>query len=98
MGLCIALLGASRSRKGCWVCSSPWLGPPGVCRGELSGAGCAPGHGAGLPKSMPCSVPSQGRCLTLSIAGPVRVFKPGRVLGSAGSVAPEEAGASGRGG
>lgn len=28
MGFCIALLGASPSRKGCWVCSSPWPRAP----------------------------------------------------------------------
>lgn len=73
MGFCVTLLGASPSRKGCWVCSSPWLSFPRAC--------CAPGHG--LPKPTSCLVPSQGRCLILSL--PLRMFKPGWVLGSAGT-------------
>lgn len=48
------------------------------CWGKLSWGS----HGAGLPKSMSRSVPSQGRCLTLSLTGPVKVFQAGWAVGS----------------
>lgn len=90
MNSCIALLGASPSRKGHWVCSSPWLDHP-ACREKFLGTGivCQSGHSmgtaAGLPKAPCLLVPRQGRCWTPGLTG-VRARAGARSTSSVGGV------------